>query len=70
VDFGEVDVDGDIDDVYNEMDDDNEDDEYLLKEAGNGADVDGGKISRGAICQQNEDTRQTPNSNNPVLANS
>jgi hypothetical protein len=59
VDFEEVDVDGDIDYVYNEMDDneiddDNENDEYILEEDANG-DVDGGRISRGSFCQQDED---------------
>jgi hypothetical protein len=47
VDFGEVDVDGIIEDAYNESEDD-----QVCEEIGKGIDVDGGKISEGAVCLQ------------------
>ena len=47
VDFGEVDVDGIIEDVYNESEDDE-----LCEEIGKEIDVDSGMISEGAECLQ------------------
>jgi hypothetical protein len=65
VDFGELDVDEIIEDVYNESEDDE-----VCEKVGKGIDVDGGKISEGAVCLQDEHTEEACHSRKPVLANS